>query len=194
MALFNRSLLIALALLSASASAFVVPTRTARVGGSNGYLCAAALEEDTGPLQELEIKDLAIGSGDASEIGDVIRGKFDLKIMPSTESLSSGDFCVKLGDNQVVRGWDEGMVGLKAGGKRNIKIPAKMAYGGEGKGSIPPGADLEIEITVDTIAKGDFAQFLARFDLGLNPRTAGIFFFLGLAIFTPQIYKALGLN
>jgi FKBP-type peptidyl-prolyl cis-trans isomerase len=48
-----------------------------------------------------------------------------------------------LGSGQVIRGWDEGIEGMKVGGRRQLHIPAKLAYGDKGAGSmIPPGADL----------------------------------------------------
>ena len=199
MAFLHHSILAVLVLLSASVSSFVVPTGTNKVAAfskqSTGlYLSASPLEEDTGALTELEINDIKVGEGEASVSGDVIRGDFDLKVIPSTESLSSGDFCIRLGDDQVIRGWDDGMVGLKKGGKRVLKIPASMAYGEQGKGSIPPNSDLEITIEVSRIAKTDFDGFLAQWDLGANPRTFAIFGFLFLGIFAPQIFQLLGIQ
>lgn len=47
-----------------------------------------------------------------------------------------------LGAGQVIRGWDEGIEGMKVGGRRQLRIPAKLGYGDRGAGAIPPGADL----------------------------------------------------
>ncbi|HEX4462461.1 MAG TPA: FKBP-type peptidyl-prolyl cis-trans isomerase [Polyangia bacterium] len=47
-----------------------------------------------------------------------------------------------LGAGQVIRGWDEGLEGMKVGGRRQLHIPAKLAYGDKGVGKIPPGSDL----------------------------------------------------
>jgi len=47
-----------------------------------------------------------------------------------------------LGSGQVIRGWDEGIEGMKVGGRRQLHIPAKLAYGDKSMGDIPPGSDL----------------------------------------------------
>ncbi len=57
-------------------------------------------------------------------------------------------FAFKLGAGQVIKGWDEGVAGMKAGGKRTLYIPASLGYGarGAGRGVIPPNSDLIFEV------------------------------------------------
>jgi FKBP-type peptidyl-prolyl cis-trans isomerase len=56
-------------------------------------------------------------------------------------------FSFKLGAGQVIRGWDEGVAGLKIGGKRTLRIPPDLGYGARGAGGvIPPGATLLFEV------------------------------------------------
>jgi len=56
-------------------------------------------------------------------------------------------FSFKLGAGQVIRGWDEGVAGLKIGGKRTLRIPPDLGYGSRGAGGvIPPGATLLFEV------------------------------------------------
>ena len=51
-----------------------------------------------------------------------------------------------LGENAFINGLDQGLIGLKAGGKRTIIIPSKLAYGKQGMGPIPPNSDLKVEV------------------------------------------------
>ena len=63
------------------------------------------------------------------------------------DSLTSGTgFPFKLGSSQVIAGFEEGVIGMKVGGKRTVLIPAAKGYGAAGKGSIPPNSGLVFDI------------------------------------------------
>lgn len=104
----------------------------------------------------LKYQDLKEGTGDAAKAGDVVQvyytgwltsdGKTKGKKFDS--SLDRGEpFKFKLGNGDVIKGWDEGVAGMKVGGKRLLVIPPALGYGARGAGSdIPPNATLLFEV------------------------------------------------
>jgi len=96
-------------------------------------------------------EDLTIGTGNAAHPGDDIVVHY-VGWLDNGQQFDSSrarrdplDFALGAGD--VIKGWDEGIAGMKVGGKRKLRIPPRLAYGEQGCGGvIPPGATLHFEI------------------------------------------------
>ena len=64
-----------------------------------------------------------------------------------------------LGKGQVIKGWDQGLVGMCKGEKRKLKIPPHLAYGERGQGKIPPASWLQFEVECVDVSDDATAQF-----------------------------------
>jgi len=115
------------------------------------------------PPGELVVKDLAPGSGDTARFRSAILVDYtgwlydgcapDFKGAEFDSSSGKQPISFMLGAGRVIRGWDEGILGLKEGGKRLLIIPSDKAYGASGApgGKIPPNSALVFEVTLDKI-------------------------------------------
>ena len=103
----------------------------------------------------LSYEDTAVGKGVEAVSGKAVTvnytgwlnegGKKGKKFDSSLDRNQPFDF--KLGAGMVIAGWDEGVAGMKIGGKRTLMIPAKLGYGSRGAGGvIPPNADLIFDV------------------------------------------------
>lgn len=95
--------------------------------------------------------DMAEGEGPAAEAGQTVTVHYTGYLLSGKKFDSSRDrnepFQFQLGVGQVIKGWDEGVAGMKPGGKRKLIIPAALGYGARGAGGvIPPNAELIFDV------------------------------------------------
>src|ERR1700733_2081624 len=125
-------------------------------------LCAACTEKPAeppvSPGNSLEMVDLKAGEGASLAAGQRAVVQYtgwlyqesapDKKGTEFDSSRHGGEpFRFTVGAGQVIKGWDQGVVGMKIGGRRRLTIPADLAYGDNGAGGvIPPGATLVFEV------------------------------------------------
>lgn len=106
-------------------------------------------------MAELQIEELNTGKGKSCKTGDFVSVHYTGWLTNGKKFDSSVDrnesFNFKLGDGQVIAGWDKGVEGMKRGEKRKLTIPSKLAYGEFGAGPIPPDATIIFEIELLTI-------------------------------------------
>ncbi len=105
------------------------------------------------PPTKLVTKDIFAGKGPAVKDGDKLSMQYLGALYDTGKqfeaSWDSGQpFEFTLGQGDVIQGWDQGIVGMKAGGRRLLVIPAELAYGEMGSGTIPPNAPLIFVVDV----------------------------------------------
>lgn len=98
----------------------------------------------------LKIEDVKAGKGPGAKSGDVLtmsyRGTLTNGKVFDETGKKKAPFTFVLGKGQVIKGWDQGLVGIKAGGKRKLTIPASLGYGDRNMGDIPPNSTLVFEV------------------------------------------------
>ena len=123
----------------------VVPTNP---GGSNS-------------VTTLRITDTRVGTGAEAVNGRLITVNYTGWLYDENAAANKGTqfdtsigkvpFSFTLGARQVIAGWDQGLVGMRVGGLRNLVIPASMAYGSQGSGQIPPNAALVFDVELVSV-------------------------------------------
>ena len=104
--------------------------------------------------------DLTVGTGATAAAGNRVTVSYTGWLYDSTQPNGKGkqfetnpSFSFLLGTGAVIKGWDQGVVGMKVGGQRRLVIPPELAYGSSGAGnSIPPNATILFEITLLSVA------------------------------------------
>ncbi len=119
----------------------------------------ATMPTDTGPVTQLQITDEVVGTGAAAVAGDSVTVNYVGSLTNGTVFDASANhgttgFTFNLGAGQVIKGWDQGIVGMKEGGKRKLVIPASLAYGDQAVGNvIPANSTLVFEVELLKVQK-----------------------------------------
>jgi peptidylprolyl isomerase len=99
----------------------------------------------------LRYRELKLGTGATVKAGDTVEVHYILTLQDGRKIDSSFDrrqpFTFTVGGGQVIKGWEEGLIGMKVGGKRKLFVPPELGYGATGAGGlIPPNAVMIFEI------------------------------------------------
>jgi FKBP-type peptidyl-prolyl cis-trans isomerase FkpA len=133
----TKELVIALALLGLAACGGDSGTSGTPTGGS------------------LVVEDITVGTGATAVSGDTVTVHYIGALTNGAvfdTSYGRSPYTFRLGANQVIAGFDQGIVGMKVGGKRRLTIPPSLGYGSQGNGPIPPNSTLVFEVELVSIA------------------------------------------
>jgi hypothetical protein len=130
------------------------PDQLAQAGALGGELNAPRERQTPSGLR---ITDLVVGDGEEAVAGQLVSVNYRGTLTNGKEFDSSygrGPFTFPLGGGRVIKGWDEGVAGMRVGGKRKLVIPPDLAHGERGAGGvIPPNATLVFEVELLQIDK-----------------------------------------
>jgi FKBP-type peptidyl-prolyl cis-trans isomerase len=144
-----------LGLFLASAGVIVIPVVTVIIVmqmRSSSHPQSGAISEEgyRGMPNGLLIKDEVVGTGDEVQNGKILKINYTGKFMDGKQFDSNHSkekpFEMNMGSGGVIKGWEEGLAGMKVGGKRLLIVPPDLAYGKSGGQGIPPNSKLYFEI------------------------------------------------
>jgi FKBP-type peptidyl-prolyl cis-trans isomerase len=109
-------------------------------------------------ITKLVITDTKVGTGSAVKVGDTVTINYEGKLENGQvfdSSYTRGQpFVTQIGVGRVIPGWDQGIIGLKVGGKRHLVIPSNLAYGKNGvPGAIPPDSTLIFDVELVAVSQ-----------------------------------------
>ncbi|HXQ64114.1 MAG TPA: FKBP-type peptidyl-prolyl cis-trans isomerase [Steroidobacteraceae bacterium] len=158
----SKGALVALSV-CAAALAFADPPATSAAAApaatsASAPAAPAATPRQAAEAEGLKITDLKVGKGPAAMPGAVVRVHYTGWLLDATAADGKGakfdssvdrhePFLFQLGQQRVIRGWDLGVAGMQAGGKRRLVIPPALGYGARGASTvIPPNATLVFDV------------------------------------------------
>ena len=125
-------------------------SEAAQVQGAASVTTSTNNESATMPINNLLVEDTKFGTGKEAVAGATVTVHYVGTLTDGTKFDSSRDhgtpFSFVLGRGDVIAGWDQGLLGMKVGGIRNLAIPPALAYGSQQIGPIPPNSTLLFEV------------------------------------------------
>jgi FKBP-type peptidyl-prolyl cis-trans isomerase len=143
-------------LLSIATAALVAQDKPAAADKASADKPAAAAEKKTTTPSGLTITIVEEAKNPGAMPGDIVWMHYTGKLSTGEQfdsSVGQKPFKFTLGKGEVIKGWDEGIVGMKVGEKRNLVIPGDLAYGPSGRDKIPPNATLVFDIEMVGFAR-----------------------------------------
>lgn len=145
---------VSLAILAVIAFFAIRAVNTNKAAASTAATAAAAPSSTPGGMvttaSGLQYQDTVLGTGAAAKVGDTVQVDYTGWLADGTKFDSSLDrgqpLSFTIGAGQVIKGWDEGLVGMQVGGTRKLIIPPDLAYGANANGPIPANSTLTFEV------------------------------------------------
>ena len=126
-----------------------------KVTGSFGSKPTITIPDTCAAPTKLLTKDLTPGTGAAAKAGSQVQVDYDLVTWSDKadqqNSFGSGGFPLTLGEGSVIPGWEQGLVGIKQGGRRLLVIPPDLGYGAQGNQTIKPNETLVFVVDADKV-------------------------------------------
>lgn len=139
---------------AAAGSAGAVPTMKANAALASAMAAPTAAP---GPEGKLEVVESAAGKGTPAKNGDTVNVNYVGKLTNGQifDQSKGTPFSFQLGAGRVIKGWDQGLLGMKPGSKRTLTIPPSLAYGPRGMPPvIPPSSTLVFDVEMVSITPG----------------------------------------
>jgi FKBP-type peptidyl-prolyl cis-trans isomerase len=122
------------------------------------FTSSMTTQDNAQTQQGVAIKDISVGTGAVAAAGDVITTHYVGRLTDGRVFDSSRDrgtpISFLLGSGQVIKGWDEGINGMRVGGTRVLTISPEFGYGAQAVGPIPPNSTLIFEVELLDVKKG----------------------------------------
>jgi FKBP-type peptidyl-prolyl cis-trans isomerase FkpA len=153
---FNKEIMKLKLPLGACALALATLLSLSACGGGGGGDASSGSVAVASPSQ-LSYTDNTVGSGAQAGAGKTVNVTYTLWLYSDTAAdhkgtqLESGPLSFTIGSGKTIGGFDQGVTGMLVGGKRTVLVPASLAYGAAGQGSVPPNSGLVFEITLNSV-------------------------------------------